>query len=98
MVTKTKKRRYIRKRKYKVTPALIEYMNTHRFCEACGHLGHGLPHHIKGTGAHGRIDEDWNLVRLCYDCHYGKVHGLPGMQGLIEEYPRIRGKVERAHD
>ena len=90
------KKRYIKKRKYKVTSALVDYVERHPFCEACGQPGHGLPHHIQSTGAHGRIDEDWNLLRLCFDCHYGIVHGLPGIRGLIEQYPRIAGKVQGA--
>lgn len=31
------------------------------------------PHHLKTVGAHGQIDEDWNVVPLCRQCH-SKVH------------------------
>ena len=73
---------------------LKAYMDSHPFCEACGTRvsEKALPHHIKSRGA-GGSDEPENLLRLCFVCHYGIVHGLPGHRGLIERYPEVYDKI-----
>jgi len=38
-----------------------------KLCVACGEAGTDL-HHVKTRGS-GGPDEDWNLVRLCRNCH-----------------------------
>lgn len=72
--------------------SLIEYMNTHPYCEACSKPAHGKPHHIKHRGA-GGTDDHSNLLRLCYEHHYGTVHGNGGIRSLIEKYPHLYNKV-----
>lgn len=69
------------------------------YCEYCGRVSHGGPHHIVTRGAYGP-DIVCNLVQLCYDCHYGKVpSGKLSKQALFELVARREGmtveEVER---
>lgn len=42
------------------------------WCEVCGQRSYGEPHHIITRGA-GGPDHRYNLIQLCWVCHYGKV-------------------------
>lgn len=42
-------------------------------CELCKKVGYTEKHHVKTRGSGGDDKED-NLIELCNDCHYGKVH------------------------
>lgn len=41
-------------------------------CEVCGKKAHGRPHHIVTVGA-GGPDHKYNLIQLCFDCHYSRI-------------------------
>ena len=81
-------------KRIKPNQKLYDYMDAHPFCEACGTQvsPSALPHHIKTRGSGGN-DETENLLRLCYDCHYFIAHGLPGIAGLVAQYPHLYNKV-----
>ena len=42
------------------------------YCEVCGKKAYGGPHHIFTRGA-GGADHEYNLIQLCFSCHYEKV-------------------------
>ncbi len=77
----------------KIRQEVQDYMTQHPNCEACGQpVGESaVPHHIRSRGA-GGSDEWANLLRLCYDCHYGEWPGL-GPSKFIEKYPKCFNKV-----
>lgn len=79
--------------KQRINKVLQDYMNFHKCCEACGGLVSEsiMPHHIKSRGA-GGADEWANLLRLCYNCHYGDWPAL-GPSKFIEKYPHLFTKV-----
>jgi hypothetical protein len=54
--------------------AYADYAATHRTCEACGDIA-ALPHHINTRGAHGDIDDAWNLLGLCQR-HHRMIHDI----------------------
>lgn len=81
------------------------YRNMTPFCEAClkgvlvlNKFGvqeyAGQMAHIIGRGA-GGSDELKNLIHLCTECHIHIQH-QKGWDALIEKYPHIAGRVERA--
>jgi hypothetical protein len=70
-----------------------DYMAKHPDCEACHKPAYGMPHHIKTRGS-GGTDEAENLLRLCWGCHYGTVHGTTkGIRLLVEKYPHLYDKI-----
>ena len=77
------------------------YYASHLYCEA--HQGYnisipaGPPHHINTRGAHGDLDEYWNLLSLCTECHT-MIHNC-GDEKFCESFPLVRDKIEagRAH-
>ena len=79
--------------KRKIRKELLDYMVQHKHCEACGvPVGESaMPHHIKTRGA-GGSDEWANLLRLCYNCHYGLWPAL-GPSKFIEQFPHLFNKV-----
>lgn len=60
-------RAYCRHRGYSTDYA--EYWAAHLRCEVCRLRDSGPPHHMRTRGAHGAVDEPWNLVALCRPCH-----------------------------
>lgn len=77
-----------------------EYYATHLWCEA--HQAYGLnipagpPHHINSRGAHGNIDENWNLISLCRDCHT-LIHQV-GDAAFCDHFPLMRYKIEAGRE
>ena len=45
------------------------YWILHPRCEGCAEEDSGPPHHLRTRGAHGAIDEPWNLLALGTKCH-----------------------------
>lgn len=44
------------------------YVDEEGECLVCGSIGVDL-HHVYTRGAHGVIDESWNLMKLCHEHH-----------------------------
>ena len=75
----------------------IAYWIDHIFCEACGQPNELPPHHILSRGAYGVIDDAWNLLSLCFECHVGIYHGM-GPSEFIIKYGFLGDKVRKALD
>lgn len=76
------------------------YMDEHPYCEACGELCHGMPHHIKSRGSGGGDGPD-NLLRLCW-YHHTQIHTI-GYIRFTERWPLLYTKIakikyQRMHD
>jgi len=72
-----------------------EYKHLHPYCEACGAMCWGDPHHIRTQGAGGTDDPD-NLLRLCVCCHLYKLEGL-GMVLFMRLFPWLQSKILKVH-
>ena len=73
-----------------------DYRERHRFCEVCiPSVQVDAVHHIRSKGA-GGSNEDSNLLSLCAECHT-RIHAL-GWKTFVRLNPRIRAKVEAAHE
>lgn len=64
------------------------------WCEVCGSPSRGIePHHILTRGA-GGPDHKYNLIQLCWECHYGRVPaGQLPPHYLFEIVARREGKT-----
>src|SRR5690606_30736561 len=62
------------------------------YCERCGAPGHGGLHHIKYRSQSGD-DIRENLIRLCYQCHYGIHHANYDKAELIAIVAKREGKT-----
>jgi len=71
---------------------IYKYMEQHQYCEACGSLCSGLPHHIKTQGA-GGTDKPENLLRLCCNCHR-LIHDK-GDIWFIRAFPWVYNKISQ---
>ena len=49
--------------------AYADYWAAHLRCETCHLRDSEPPHHLRTRGAHGNVDEPWNLLALCWLCH-----------------------------
>ena len=59
----------------------------------------GPPHHICSRGAHGVIDEEWNLLALGVLCNYdgSGAHAVGGgNEALVERFPHLEKKIREA--
>jgi hypothetical protein len=77
-----KKRKYARE--------YVEYWVSHRVCEAGMDAASGPPHHINTRGAHGNLDEPWNLLALSPARHSGVSQRWS--QGICSEISASRGQ------
>ena len=71
MKTWNEMKKWAQKNKYSTEYA--KYYYEHQYCEADFSIGMltpaSPPHHILSRGAHGNIDEGWNLVSLSFTNH-----------------------------
>ena len=83
-----------RKRKY--SRDYVEYWVFHRVCEAGMDAASGPPHHINSRGAHGNIDEAWNLLALSRTRH-AEYHDV-GHRVFARRYPHLEPKIRAARE
>ena len=62
------------------------------WCERCGRSGYIEAHHIKHRSQSGD-DIRENLIRLCYQCHYGIHHANYDKAELIAIVAKREGKT-----
>jgi len=62
----------------------LKYRNM--LCEVCGSIK-ANGHHIKSFGS-SQIDEDWNMIALCFNCHR-QIHDI-GLVRFVKRYPKIK--------
>ena len=74
-----------------------DYWASHLRCEACRLRDAGPPHHIRTRGAHGAVDEAWNLVALCWLCH--RLAEQIGAAAFAEQCPpEVAQKIREARE
>ena len=80
----------MKRKRWEPSRLILDYMDSHPYCEACGNICDNLPHHIKTRGA-GGWDEHANLLRLCVWCH-GEIHSK-GVKRYAQEHPELQTKI-----
>ena len=91
-MTPTEIRAYCRRRRY--SREYADYWAAHTVCEACKSSPSGPPHHIRSRGAHGNVDEPWNLIALCIWDHT-RAHTW-GRALFAEFYSAVADKIRAA--
>jgi hypothetical protein len=81
-------------RKKRVSSQIIEYKQTHTYCEACFKPAMAWPHHIQSRGAGGSDDPE-NLLSLCVYCHT-KYHDK-GVLAFMQHAPQLASKILAVH-
>jgi hypothetical protein len=73
-----------------------EWREQHKVSDASGKGGYIELAHIVSRGAdHSVIDKSWNWLALTHDEHI-EVQHREGWEALLNRYPHLRGRVERA--
>lgn len=83
-----------KKRKY--SREYVEYWVSHRVCEAGMDAASGPPHHINTRGAHGNLDESWNLLALS-PARHSEYHSV-GHRIFAQRYPHLEAKIREARE
>lgn len=76
-----------RKQEGKIPPEIYQLVLA-RDGGRCGVCGRPYQecHHIKNRGTGGRGDDPANLIMLCKDCHYNKIHGRGDYETIRKMY------------
>lgn len=93
MITNEAIKTYCKRKKY--SKEYAEFWCNNRFCECC-RMPSSAPHHIHSRGAHGNIDDDWNLLNLCLE-HHNMLHAV-GEDYFIKKYPGLKDKFKKAKE
>lgn len=72
-----------------------KFWSKNRYCKACGHYS-AAPHHIITRGSRGNLDQEWNLLNLCYH-HHRLIHKI-GNKTFTELYPVCENKINKAKE
>jgi hypothetical protein len=89
MLSQEEKTEFCKARGY--SAAYCAYWCEHVGCECRCTAPSEPPHHLRTRGAHGNIDEAWNLVAACL-LHHRMFHTVGGIR-MAQLFPHLKEKI-----